>query len=206
MFLIIAAILGIICALIAHGKGRSAIGWFFIGFFLGLIGLILSIVMPNLKEQREKEEQMKMEQKRLEEQLRQERIKNERFQQYANRRLDAHDQTLDMDTKQLNGEASWRIMRMVEGQQAGSPGGALDVSDVHAAESNGVNNPDVLSEHGVGWYYRDRQENRGPMTLRQIRQYIAAGIIQRSTYVWHQTFPNWMPAGEIDLFDFGDAV
>ena len=31
MGLIIALIFGIVCAVIAHAKGRSAVGWFFIG-------------------------------------------------------------------------------------------------------------------------------------------------------------------------------
>ena len=31
----------ILCPIIAHSKGRSAVGWFFGGFFLGGIGLII---------------------------------------------------------------------------------------------------------------------------------------------------------------------
>ena len=38
-------ILGIICATIARRKNRSRAGWFFGGFFLGLIGLILIICL-----------------------------------------------------------------------------------------------------------------------------------------------------------------
>ncbi len=38
-------IFGIICACIAKGKMRSGIGWFFGGFFLGIIGLIIIICL-----------------------------------------------------------------------------------------------------------------------------------------------------------------
>lgn len=38
---------GIVCAAIASGKQRSAAGWFFIGFLLPLIGLIMVLVLPN---------------------------------------------------------------------------------------------------------------------------------------------------------------
>ena len=38
---IVTVISMIACPIIAHGKGRSAIGWFFVGFFLGGIGLII---------------------------------------------------------------------------------------------------------------------------------------------------------------------
>ena len=39
----------ILCPIIAHGKGRSAVGWFFGGLFLGGIGLI---IVSCLKEKR----------------------------------------------------------------------------------------------------------------------------------------------------------
>ena len=39
--LIVTVISMIACPIIAHGKGRSAVGWFFGGLFLGGIGLII---------------------------------------------------------------------------------------------------------------------------------------------------------------------
>jgi len=35
---------GVICAVIASGKGRSGFFWFFIGLFLGPLGLILALI------------------------------------------------------------------------------------------------------------------------------------------------------------------
>jgi hypothetical protein len=96
---IILLILGIVCAVIADSKGRSAIAWFFIGFLAGLIGLIILLVLPNLKEAEQKELHMENEQRRLREQLRQERIKHEQFRKHAQARLDTHDNALGLDTK-----------------------------------------------------------------------------------------------------------
>ena len=39
-------IMGIICTVIAKKKGRSG-AWFFGGFFLGLIGLIIILCLPD---------------------------------------------------------------------------------------------------------------------------------------------------------------
>lgn len=97
--LVILIIFGIICACIASSKGRSEVGWFFIGFFLGLIGLILIACLSNLKEEAAKQEHMLNEQRRLREQLRQERMRNQSFQQYTANRLDAHDSALSIDTR-----------------------------------------------------------------------------------------------------------
>lgn len=36
---------GVICAVVANNKGRSGCGWFILGFILGPIGLILSLVI-----------------------------------------------------------------------------------------------------------------------------------------------------------------
>ena len=59
--LIIMAVFGGICAAIAQTRGRSAVGWFFIGFFASCIGVILVLVLPDLKAQEEREERMRRE-------------------------------------------------------------------------------------------------------------------------------------------------
>jgi uncharacterized membrane protein YeaQ/YmgE (transglycosylase-associated protein family) len=101
MYLIIAIILGVICALIASSKGRNPFGWFVIGFLLGIIGLIIACVASNLEEAQQKEVQMENEQRRLREQLRQERIKNDKFRNNTQTRLDKHDDFLGMDTRKI---------------------------------------------------------------------------------------------------------
>src|SRR5262245_41415653 len=97
--LVILICCGTITAAIAHSKGRTAIGWFFAGFFIHIIGIIIVVALPNLKEQRFKEEAMERENRRLREQLMQEQIKSEAFRQHAAARLDAHDGHLGLDTR-----------------------------------------------------------------------------------------------------------
>ena len=99
MQFVILAIFGTICAVVAHSKGRNPIGWFFIGFFFTLLGLILILVVSNPKKAKAVEEHMEMEQRRLREQLRQEQLKTEQLRKYAQARLDIHDRELNIDTR-----------------------------------------------------------------------------------------------------------
>lgn len=98
MQLIIMLVFGVLCALIAHSKGRSAIGWFLIGFFFTLIGLIISLVVSNLKIEEERHQKMARENRRLREQLRKDRMVADRRHRQAMRRIDAHDRVSGIDT------------------------------------------------------------------------------------------------------------
>lgn len=40
-------ICGIVCAVIANSKGRSALGWFLVGLLIGFFGVILVAVLPS---------------------------------------------------------------------------------------------------------------------------------------------------------------
>jgi hypothetical protein len=100
--LIVMVVFGAIAAAIASSKGRSVVGWFFGGFFLTLIGVIIVSVLPNLKEQRSKEEAIERENRRLREQLVQEQIKTEAFRRHASARLDAHDSHIGVDTRSIS--------------------------------------------------------------------------------------------------------
>ena len=97
--LLIMAIFGGISAAIASSKGRNTVGWFFIGFFFGCIGLIIILCLSNLLEDQARWDAQAVEQRRLREQLRQEQLKNETFRQHTAARLDVHDRTLGIDTR-----------------------------------------------------------------------------------------------------------
>ena len=97
--LLFVVIIGVGCMLIAKSKGRNQVGWFFGGFFLGLLGLIIIACLPNLKEKAERDAQLDRENRRLREQLRQERIKADSFRQHTQTRLDTHDAQLGVDTR-----------------------------------------------------------------------------------------------------------
>ena len=45
-YFMIAALAGVVCAVVANGKGRNAVAWFAIGFLLPLLGIILALVLP----------------------------------------------------------------------------------------------------------------------------------------------------------------
>ncbi len=102
MTILILCIPGLLCALLAYQKGRNPIGWFFIGFFTHIIGLIIILVVSNKREEAEKFKQLENENRRLHEQLRQERLKNEQFRKHTQARLDYHDETLGIDTRSVN--------------------------------------------------------------------------------------------------------
>ena len=101
--LAIGLVCGLIAAAIASSKGRSAIGWFFGGFLLGIVGVIIVACLSNRKEEQAYRASADREQRRLREQLRQERLKNEAFRQHATHRLDTHDQSLGVDTRSTPG-------------------------------------------------------------------------------------------------------
>jgi len=48
-------IFGCACAILANSKNRSIGGYFFLGFFLGIIGLLIAVGVPKLNEQESKD-------------------------------------------------------------------------------------------------------------------------------------------------------
>lgn len=57
-FLLLSIVLGIFigwgCSYLAQQRGRDPWIWFIIGFFLGLLGLVLLMILPNVKVNEEK--------------------------------------------------------------------------------------------------------------------------------------------------------
>lgn len=98
--LIVAAVFGIVCASLAQSRGRSAAGWFFIGVFTNCIGVILVLVLPNVKEQERRERRTSLENRRLREQLAKERQVSDSRHTHVERRLGAHDEALGVDTSE----------------------------------------------------------------------------------------------------------
>jgi hypothetical protein len=96
---LIRGVFGIVTALIASAKGRNVPGWFFGGFFIDIIAIIIVACLSNLKEEKSRWQSNEMQQRRIREQLRRERLKNEALRQYSMQRLDAHDQILGVDTR-----------------------------------------------------------------------------------------------------------
>ena len=89
---------GIICAFMAANRGRSTVGWFFIGFFTMCIGFILILVLPDLKTQELKDRRVALENRRLREQLSKERQVSDQRHGLIEKRLGVHDEALGIDT------------------------------------------------------------------------------------------------------------
>ncbi len=170
---------GIIAAAIASSKGRSVVGWFFGGFFLGLIGVIVVAVLPNLTEQKARWEYSEQERRRLREQLRQERMKNEAFRQYTSERLDTHDSALSMDTRTRNAlpEDTAAALHQLGSDRSGlSPSRALGMNPLAPV-----------------WFYENGGQSKGPVSAMDIRQLLDVGTITSDTLVWSQDLGDWTP-------------
>lgn len=91
-------LLAIICALIAPGRGRSALAWFFLGLLFNCIALVILLLLPDLKAEDDAAHGTNTELRRLREQLKKERmVADERHGEHGTR-LDAHDRALGIDT------------------------------------------------------------------------------------------------------------
>lgn len=155
-------VFGLICALVANGRGRNPVGWFFIGAFLACFGLILLLVLPDLKLQEQKERQRELETRRLREQLLKERQVADHRHGNVERRLGAHDQALGLDT-------------------AATP-----------ALGNGQGAVPPQLPNQSQWFYARGKERLGPVSAETIRHLLQAGAIQRQTLVWSEGMPDWI--------------
>lgn len=193
MFWVIAIVFGVVCALIGNSKGRNPVAWFLLGFFFGLIALIAVLICTNKKEMREKEEQMRMEQRRLQEQLRQERLKNEMFRKHTQARLDAHDNILQIDSRNTQAQ--------------------LETSDddifpeISSPQDNPVEPwPEQIQPSEEVWYYMSGNNTAGPFSLVQINDFLQEGKMDPHTMIWTQTYDKWIPAGQVIDFLMRDQT
>lgn len=171
---------GAICAVIASGRGRSGVGWFFIGLVAGCIGLIILLVLPDLKVQQEREERQRQENRRLRERIAKERIVADSRHSEVNKRLGAHDQALGLDTSstpQLSG------------------GGAAPAEP-----------PRLPGEVAPAkWYYARDGQRHGPVTAETITHLIAAKAVTGDSLVWRQGMADWLPLRDVPELDGGEA-
>lgn len=179
------AIPGTIASLIAYYKGRNMFGWFFGGFFLNVLGIILVAVLPNLKEQQAQREHMENENRRLKERLKQEQVKSESFRKHALSRLDAHDAHLGLDTKQ------------VTALPAGSDTDPLLLEDDTSQEES-ASEPAYSPTRK--WRYQWNQEEHGPISEHDLAGKFRTGQLSGSTLVWNEDLPTWTRADEIPMF------
>jgi len=96
--ILVHAAFGAACALIADSRGRSGVAWFFLGFFLTCIALVLVCVLPDLRKDRERIERFEHETRRLHARVTKERHVADKRYADVQRRLGVHDDRLRVDT------------------------------------------------------------------------------------------------------------
>src|SRR2546421_3789867 len=185
VWLIMGLICGGACALIAHGKGRSPIAWFFIGLVLGVIGVVMSLVSSNRRQIDYTRIQQDQENRRLREQLRQERVKHETLREYTMRRLDAHDQVLGVDTRSLQALTTDNPQNLLPTAELANP-----ASPTPAPEP----------PHSDAWYFEQNGETRGPVPPEVIHAMLAENRLSGTTLLWSDHLPDWRPAALIPEF------
>ena len=206
--LIIGCVAGAITAAIAASKGRNSAGWFFGGFFLGIIGIIIVAVLPNLKEQDRYRSQSMAERRRLREQLRQEKMKSEAFRQHAAHRLDAHDDALGLDTRTspaLGGgtqrpalQSSAPIGRTIPRASTSTPTpGAHAVSPANPPVGSAAP-PAQPGESS--WYYESGGASKGPVPQSTLVWMLESGAVSARTLVWTDGQGEWKAASAIPAF------
>ncbi|MCR9244752.1 MAG: DUF4339 domain-containing protein [bacterium] len=164
---------GIICAVIAPGRGRSALAWFFIGLFTSCIGLVILLVLPDLSQQQDTDAKHRKEMRRLREQLKKERqVADSRHQVHADR-LDAHDRALGMDT--------------AEPLPPPEPEPELPPPPPPAEPSEPM------------WFFAAVDKQLGPVAESQLRALREGGTIDDDTLVWREGMDDWLPYRDCEL-------
>jgi len=164
-------VFGVVCAVMAPGRGRSAVGWFFIGFFFSCVGLIILLLIPDLKLEEEKQRRHREETRRLREQLKKERqVADERHDTHG-ARLSVHDRALGVDT---------------------SPTGQLG----HAPVPPPLPLPSSAPKAPT-WYYAHDGQRHGPVAAAELHDLWLDQRVPDTTLVWCEGMKDWRPIGEV---------
>jgi hypothetical protein len=209
--IVISVICGIVACLVASNKGRNAVGWFFVGFLLGIIGLIISLCMSDLKKQKAKEQQVMIQNRRLKEQMRQERLRTEALRNYTTQRLDAHDEALDMDTSQAGSilPAPGLTPALPEAVSSASDASPLDSLQQMASSGNSAEPVPIPAGHSPYipkpdmnrmWHYEHQGKEMGPVQERTIQMMLVDGQLSGESLVWSDHLDDWTAAKQLKPF------
>ncbi len=170
---VIRVIFGAVCALIASNRGRSAVAWFLIGALIACLGLIILLVIPDLKLQEERERLIALEHRRLREQIRKNRMVSDQRHAEVGRRLGAHDRVLQLDT----------------GEEAGDD---LPVSLPPPLPANRP--PDHRRSQ---WRYADGDRSSEPVDFARLQDLWRTAALTPDSLVWTEGLPEWWAIREV---------
>jgi len=159
-----ALVSGVIAALIAADRGRSALGWFFVGLFLPCLGVILVLVMPDLKAEHEERDRAGLEARRIREQLRKERQVADARHAVVSERLGMHDREMGIDT-------------------------ARQVTSIQAVGA--LPPPPIPNPRAVEWWYVQDGERMGPVAFQTLRSLYQVRDVDGHTLVWCEAMQDW---------------
>src|SRR5258705_5829697 len=172
-YLVFGLIMGPAVAPLAHNKGRSPVGWFFVGFSFAFIGLIVVLVSSNLTQEKYLRARQDEENRRLREQLRQERVKHETLREYTMRRLDAHDDVLGVDTRSLQALPTENAPAYLPDASVGT-GSPRPGTEAEATSPLQPTQPEPQPRSNA-WYFEQNGETRGPIRPEVIQSMLAEG-------------------------------
>lgn len=187
-------VFGGICSAIANSKGRSALGWFFAGFFLGCIGLVIVLCLSNEREKRAQWESQNVENRRLQQQLRQEQMKSESLRQHTLARLDKHDDVLGIDTRQSAPQlemdskprdpfAPISQMERPPSQPKYEPESESEASAESVAYANPVSVEKDPADDEQIWYYEYGGTERGPVSVNELIKLKSISVLHENSHV-----------------------
>ncbi|MEY4672510.1 MAG: hypothetical protein RL148_294 [Planctomycetota bacterium] len=163
---VVGAVFGTVCAVLAPKRGRSAVGWFFMGFFFNCLGIIVLMLVPDLKLEAERNRRRNEEARRLREQLKKERQVADQRHEEVHGRLTVHDRALGVDTGTRALPATPPPLP--------SPGPA----------------PAPAPEPEV-WHFARGNERLGPVGATRLVRLFEEGSIDGGTLVWRPGMPQW---------------
>ncbi len=176
---------GVACAMIAHSRGRSAVGWFFVGLFASCIGLILVLALPNLKVEEARRRRMETENRRLKEKVAKDRIVSDRRHVETNRRLKVHDVAIGVDTE----------TRLPESEQVAPP-----------ELPERADPPAATRFDDTEWYYADGSQQSPSVSFGALRRLWQKGHLAPETLVWTEGMDEWLAVRDVaDLREALDA-
>jgi hypothetical protein len=167
---------GVACALIAKQRGRSPVGWFFIGLFASCIGLILVLALPDLKKQQAEFDRLRAQNRLLKERLDKDRmVADQRHGEVAGR-LRAHDRVIGIDTAPA--EALAELPADVPPPPPAVPGASG-------------------ADDGRQWFYAVDSREQGPIAVSELRPLWISGQVGPDTLVWSKGMQQWTRIQEV---------